>query len=85
MNEMVSQTTRIYHVEHLCRVVLAISQGKVTPELPPALATLADVPRLANQRHAEADLKVTEGLFTSAIAEGRIASWLFNPEEHVNY
>ncbi len=85
MTDMVSQTSRIYHVEQLCRVVLAISQGRTIFDLPPASTTLAEVPGQLSQTQAKSGFKVTEGLFTSAIAEGRIAAWLFNPEDGMNY
>jgi hypothetical protein len=75
--KMVSQTIRIYQIEQLCRVVLALSQGNVIPDLSPARET-QDTPRGAG-------FKATEGLFTSAIAQGKIGSWLTNPEEGMNY
>ncbi len=73
------KTATICHLEQLCRVVSAVSQGQVflNPPLTGNMITAkSGEPTKVNSPKPYA--KMTDGLLTSAIVEGRLACWLFN-------
>ena len=67
-----AKTATIGHLEQLCRVVSAVSQGQVFVAPPPAGSQTS--PRT----------EAREGVLTSAIVEGRLAGWLFSRGEEVS-
>jgi len=73
------KTATICHLEQLCRVVSAVSQGQVFLNPPLSGSMLSGKPEEATKTYLPKPYtEATEGLLTSVIVEGSLASWLFN-------
>ena len=73
------KTATICHLEQLCRVIAAVSQGQVFLNPPLTGSMLSGKPEEATMTYLpKPHTKATEGLLTSAIVEGSLASWLSN-------
>jgi len=74
-----AKTTTICHLEQLCRVISAVSRGQVFLNPPFTGSMLPGKPEEATKIYLpKPHTEATDGLLTSAIVEGSLASWLFN-------
>jgi len=74
-----AKTATICHLEQLCRIVSAVSRGQVFLDPPLTSSMLSGKPEEVTKVYLpKPHTEATDGLLTSAIAEGSLASWLFN-------